>query len=375
LDEGTPGRRRGHLSDPGKGARSGRPSDHPDVMRFGLGAVIDIPLRALGRRAEEVEELGFDRFWLPDERLTRNVYTGLTVCALHTDTLELGVAVTNPYSRNVALTAAAAATIDELSGGRFSLGFGAGGGLGHYGIERTSPAVAVREAIEVVRLLLAGKPVTFEGRQVRMKNARVDFEAIRQIPIYIAARGPRLLELAGEIADGAIIGGFASANGIAHAKAAIGRGLQRAGRTWADLDLVSWLYTCVADDAATARRAVSRLVTTSLVTSRPILESIGVIIPPALRACLESTGWSVAAESVDECANHLTDEILDAFSVAGTPDQCAKKLAAIAQLGVRELAMVALPAKGQTVEDIARRLAHEVIPQVRSTLAGAAVSS
>jgi len=89
--------------------------------------VIDIPVRALGRRAEEVEDLGFDRFWLPDERLTRNVYTGLTVSALHTETLRLGVAVTNPYSRNVALTAAAAATIDELSGGRFSLGFGAGG--------------------------------------------------------------------------------------------------------------------------------------------------------------------------------------------------------------------------------------------------------
>jgi 5,10-methylenetetrahydromethanopterin reductase len=83
----------------------------------------------------------------------------------------------------------------------------------------------------------------------------------------------------------------------------------------------------------------------------------------------------VAAESIDECASHLTDEILDAFSVAGTPDQCARKLAEIARLGVQELAMVALPAKGQTVEDVARRLAHEVIPQVRATLSGAAVSS
>jgi uncharacterized protein (TIGR00369 family) len=73
--------------------------------------VIDIPLRALGRRAEEVESLGFDRFWLPDERLTRNFYTGLTVCALHTESVGLGVAVTNPYSRNVALTAAAAALV------------------------------------------------------------------------------------------------------------------------------------------------------------------------------------------------------------------------------------------------------------------------
>ncbi len=343
-------------------------------MRFGFGAVIDVPLKTLARRAEEVEELGFDRFWLPDERLTRSVYPGLTVSALHTTRIGLGVAVTNPYSRNVALTAAAAATVDEVSGGRFSLGLGAGGGLGHYGIERASPAVAVREAVEVVRMLLAGKPVTYTGKHVRMNQARLDFEALRQVPIYIAARGPKLLALAGEIADGAIIGGFASLKGIAHARAAIEGGLERAGRRWGDLNLVSWLYTCVSDDPKAARRAVSRLVTTSLVTSRPVLESIGVEIPRPLRECLEASGWSVAAETIDACSEHLNDEILDAFSVAGTPEHCAQKLTQIARTGVQELAMVALPAQGQTVEDIARRLAADVIPQVRATLQTAPVA-
>ncbi len=345
------------------------PLTNPAGLRFGFGAVIDIPLRQLGSRAEEVEALGLDRFWLPDERLTRNVYAGLTVCALHSQRIELGIAVTNPYTRNAALTTAAAATVDELSGGRLSLGFGAGGGLGDYGIERSQPAVAVREAVDVVRLLLGGQPVTYEGRYVRMREARLDFDAARQLPIYVAARGPRLLELAGEIGDGAIIGGFASHLGIAHAKAAIGRGLQRSGRKWSDLDLVSWLYTCVADDTASARRAVSRLVTTSLVTSRPILESIGLQIPGRLRTCLEKSGWSVTAETIDECSRHLTDEILDAFSVAGTPSECARKLAQIAETGVQELAMVALPSPGQTVEEIARRLARDVVPAVRDQLA------
>jgi 5,10-methylenetetrahydromethanopterin reductase len=344
-------------------------------MRFGFGAVIDVPLRELGRRAEEVEDLGFDRFWLPDERLTRNVYTGLTVSALHTRRIELGIAVTNPYTRNVALTAAAAATVDELSGGRLSLGFGAGGGIGHYGVDRERPAVAVREAVEVTRRLLAGETVNYGGSIVRMKDAHLDFKALRQVPIYIAARGPRLLELAGEIADGAIIGGFASPKGIEHAKATIGRGLREAARSWGDIDLVSWLYTCVADDAAAARQAVARLVTTSLVTSRPILDSIGVEIPADLRGCLEASGWSVSAKTIDECSQHLTPEILDAFSVAGTPEDCARKLVEVARQGARELAMVALPAKGQTVEDLARRLAKEVLPEVRSTISKQAVSS
>ncbi len=343
-------------------------------MRYGFAAVIDRPLRDLGARAAQVEGLGFDRYWLPDERLTRNVYAGLTVTALHTKTIGLGIAVTNPYTRNVAVTAAAAATVDELSGGRVSLGFGAGGGLAHYGVERKRPAVAVREAVNVARALWEGNSVTFEGLHVQMHEAQLDFTAPRRIPIYIAARGPKLLELAGEIADGAIIGGFASRKGIEHAKAAIGRGLEPAGRKWQDIDLVSWLYTSVAGDASAARRAVSRLVTTSLVTSRPILETIGVDVPAALRDCLEASGWSVSAETVDKCSRHLSDEILDAFSVAGTADDCVRKLIEVAHHGVNEMAMVALPAEGQTAEDLARRLAHDVLPAVRSELAAHAVS-
>lgn len=338
-------------------------------MRFGFAAVVDVPLREAGRRAAQVEALGFDRLWLPDERLTRNVYSALTVSALDTRGIELGLSVTNPYTRNVAITAAAAASVDELCGGRFSLGLGAGGGLGHYGVERDRPALAVREAVEVVRLLLDGKRVDYSGTHVRMRDARLDFEARRQVPIYIAARGPRLLELAGDVADGAIIGGFASDEGIAHAKHLIGRGLERSKRTWSDIDLVSWLYTCVADDTGTARRAVSRLVATSLVTSRSILGSLGLKLPRELRDCLESSGWSVAPESIDECSRHLSDEILDAFSVAGTPAECASKLARIGASGVRELAMVALPAPGQSVDEIARRLARDVLPEVRERMA------
>lgn len=338
------------------------------AVRFGFSAVVDVPLPNLARRAEELESLGFSRLWLPDERLTRNVYAGLTVCALNTHSVDLGLAVTNPYTRNPALTAAAAATVDELAGGRLTLGFGAGGGLGHYGIEGSRPAIAVRETVQVVRLLLSGREVTYEGRHVRMRGARLDFQALRQLPIYVAARGPRLLELAGEIGDGAIIGGFASEQGIAHARAAIGRGLGRRGRDWADLDVVSWLYTSVTDDPAAARRAVSRLVTMSVVTSRPILDSIGVRIPPELRTCLERSGWSVAAKAIDECSRCLTDEMLDAFSVAGTPLECARKLARIARTGVCELALVGLPAPDQSVEGLARRLAAEVIPEVRLLL-------
>src|SRR5205807_5036362 len=105
-----------------------------------------------------------------------------------------------------------------------------------------------------------------------------------------------------------------------------------------------------------------------LVTSTPILETIGVQIPAPLRDCLEASGWSVSAESIDECSRHLSDEILDAFSIAGSPADCARKLTEVARLGVKEMAMVALPAVGQTPEQLAQRLAAEVLPAVRTAL-------
>jgi len=120
---------------------------------------------------------------------------------------------------------------------------------------------------------------------------------------------------------------------------------------------------------------VARLVTTSLVTSRPILETIGVRVPEPLRECLEASGWSVSAETIDECSRHLSEEILDAFSIAGTPEDCARKLVEVARQGVKEMAMVALPAEGQTPEGLAERLASEVLPAVRSALRTQTVAS
>jgi 5,10-methylenetetrahydromethanopterin reductase len=76
----------------------------------------------------------------------------------------------------------------------------------------------------------------------------------------------------------------------------------------------------------------------------------------------------VAPERIDDCSSHLSDEILDAFSVAGTPDDCARRLLRVAASGAAELALVALPAPGQRVEDLARRLATEVLPIVRDEL-------
>jgi 5,10-methylenetetrahydromethanopterin reductase len=192
----------------------------------------------------------------------------------------------------------------------------------------------------------------------------LNFPPLRTIPIYLAARGPRILELAGEIADGVIIGGFALRSGLDFARTCVQTGLDLSGRSWSELEVVSWLYTSVDDDPETAREAVKWLVFTSLITSRPILDQIGIVIPTALRDHLDRTGWSLTPESIAVGKTLLNAEILNAFSVTGTPSQCARKLREVAQLGVDQIAMVPLCPRGVTFETMARRIATEVLPLV-----------
>lgn len=334
-------------------------------LRFGVGTMGDIPLAGMVRRAQAAEDLGYDHLWIADERLMRNVYAQLTLCALQTQRIGLGTCVTNPYTRTPAITAAAIATVDEASGRRAVLGLGAGGGLDQYGVERVKPARAMQECTAVVRMLTAGQRCTYSGELFRLKNTELNFKPLRQVPVYWAARGPMILELAGQEADGVIIGGFASPPGLGFALGQVKKGLRKANRPRSDLEVVAWLYTSVSDRSEVAQDAVRWIVVSSLITSRPILDRIGVKLPPPLLEHLDRTGWTLAPEAVRAACPLLSPEILDMFSVAGTPAEVARKLERIAVTGVDQLALVSFENPTADTEVIFQRIAHEVIPALR----------
>jgi 5,10-methylenetetrahydromethanopterin reductase len=315
----------------------------------------------VAERAREYERLGFTDIWVPDERLLRNVYVSLATIATATERIGLGPGVTNPYTRHPAHTAAAIATVDELSGGRANLAFGAGGGLEAYGVDRSRPVGRLREAIEIVRLLLSGETVSYEGETHALRGTQLDFRPLRPIPIHLAGRGPKVLELAGELADGVIIGGFADEAGIGYAREHIGRGLARSGRSEADVDLMSWLYVSVDEDGDAARVAVSRMVLASLITSRPIVDRLGIELPRRLRDHLDADGWRYPRISTAEAAELLTPEIVDAFSAAGTPAEVQAKLRRIRALGIDHVTFVLFPTPGIGAPDLARRVAETVV--------------
>lgn len=331
-------------------------------LAFGVAALVDVPMPRLAERARTIEALGFDRLWIPDERLLRNVYVSLATVATSTERIGIGTAVTNPYTRHPAVTAAAIATIDELSGGRTVLGLGAGGGLEPYGIERDAPVAQLRETVEIVRGLTSGRSLSYAGSCFTLTDAALDFPPLRPTPVYVAARGPRILEMAGEVADGVIIGGFADAAGLGYARDRVERGLRRAGRTWDDLASVAWIFVSVSDDRRAARRAVSRMVLAALISSRPILHELGLELPDKMRRRLDRSGWRY--EDAGLSGDLLTDEIVDAFSVHGTVDDCARRLTVMRAAGVDEVGFVLLPPEGSTPEEVATRLAREVVPSL-----------
>lgn len=157
--------------------------------------------------AVQAESLGFGRCWVYDEGLvTRDVYVTLTAIGLATERIRIGTGITNPYVRHPGATAAAVATLDELSGGRAFVGLGAGGGLtlGPLGIEAARPLTAVRETVAALRSLFAGETVDLDGESFSLCGARLGY-ARPDIEIILAGRGPRMTRLGGEVADGFLL--------------------------------------------------------------------------------------------------------------------------------------------------------------------------
>src|SRR5579859_774461 len=163
---------------------------------LGLLLLPERPVPQLVERARRAEALGYDAVWVADEKFYRDPWVVLSAIALATEKVRLGTGVTEPYARHPGLLAMAAATLAELAPGRVVLGLGAGGpGFPPMGVERRHPARAIPEAVAIVRSLLAGERVDFAGEVMSFRGGSLNFET-RELPIYVAARGRRMLAAA-----------------------------------------------------------------------------------------------------------------------------------------------------------------------------------
>jgi len=212
----------------------------------------------------EAERLGASSVWVP-EAWGADALTPLAYLAALTSTITLGSGIAQVGARSPAMLAMSAMSLQALSGGRFALGLGTSGPQvmeGWHGVRFASPVTATRETIEIVRKVARGERLEYDGRAYRVPLPGGLGRALRsmlppiEVPIYVAALGPRNLELTGELADGWIGNAFMPEHASAFLDA-LGAGANRAGRALGDLDLVMPVAVEFTDDVdeAAARHA------------------------------------------------------------------------------------------------------------------------
>ena len=332
-------------------------------MKFGIEFVPDMKYYELEYYVQLAEDNAFDHVWITDHYNNRNVYSMLTLLALRTRTIKLGPGVTNPYHINPALTASAIGTINEISGGRAVLGIGAGDKVtfDRIGIAWEKPLARMREAVEIIRQLHAGKSVTYDGKVFKFNGARLGFKT-GSIPIYIGAQGPKMLQLAAEIGDGVLINA-SHPKDFEEAKGNIDAGLNKAGKSRDAFDTVAYASMSVDKNRDNARNA-ARIVVAFIVAGSPdvVLQRHGLSdeavnkVRDALNAAFTKGDWPGVAKAV-------TDEMIDIFSISGTPDDVIERINELSKAGVTQV--VAGSPIGPDKKKSIKLIGKEVIPKLK----------
>lgn len=302
-------------------------------MRLGYAASSDAPARLAVASAEAAEEAGFHEVWFSEDYCERGAFAVAGAAAARTERIGIGIGVVNPWTRHPVLTAMEAAGLDELADGRLVLGMGASNErwmTAWLGIPFDRPVTRTREAVDAVRDLLAGKAVRREVAGYAVDAALSIRPPRPDVPIYLGVKGRRALAVAGECADGVLLSVMSSPGYTRWAREQLGSS-SRAVAVYA-------VFAC-ADDGASVRDRVRPTVAKYLGIhgDHDITRVAG--LDPDL--CLELRRRLLRGEPA---AALVTDQILDAVAIAGTPDQCVEAMARYREAGADTLVLVGDPA-------------------------------
>lgn len=220
--------------------------------RFGLGITNCRPVNSIVRSVVEAESAGAEICFIAEDINCRDAFQAAALAARDTYHIRLATGVVNPYTRNPTSLAMAVATLDEISGGRAALGLGTSSPSlieGQMGIPAARSVAAMQEATEIVRRLLAGDVVTYAGSRFTYTDARLEAKPVQaRVPIFYAAMGPKMLALAGKLADGVLLNVGASTGYIRWAVSQIESGAAAAGRDPSEITVAAWLTAYAVED-------------------------------------------------------------------------------------------------------------------------------
>ena len=286
--------------------------------------------------AETAERCGYESLWVTERYFHEETFSMLGFLAAVTHDIKLGVGVVNPFTRNPALTAMSAATLDRISGGRFLLGLGRSDSwVVQYrmGIPYRDPRASLKETVETVRALLSGSPVTSEGGQFNLANVGLATLPVQdRLPIYLAAIGPRALRLAGAVADGVLLNAYTPTTYISYAVDEVRRAARETGRDPADVDIACMLVVRPTDDPAAMLESLKSRVVRLLDEPHvgEILLEKGGYDPSILPALRESVNQDGGRDAV----SLISDDMVDSFYVVGPPERCKERIEEYRRVGV-----------------------------------------
>mgnify|MGYP006275487061 FL=1 len=289
------------------------------------------PIREGISIVQYAEQRGFEAVWQAESRLVREATVPMAAFLTSTERIKAGSGVVNNWTRNPALLASTFATLDDLAPGRVILGIGAWWDplAAKVGVDRSRPLKAMRETCEAVRALLADETVTYDGEFVHLDGVELDYvhqeRRPKDVPIYIGATGMKMMELTGEIADGAVLNYLVSPAYNDTAMQHLEIGAAKAGRSIDDIDRPQLIVCSLDEDRGRALDNARLLVTQYLGQQPHIMKASGV--PESLLDEIGSVlSWPATHDQVVAASKLVPDDIVQMITASGTADECREKV-------------------------------------------------
>lgn len=330
------------------------------AVSFHIGILPNRPVADFVDWIARADDLGFGGVWVADSQsIFRDAFMALAVFAQNTRHMKLATGVTNIVTRHPAVLAHSFATLDEMSAGRAILGIGVGESAIYNIGQKPSKLSRLEEVIGVLRTLMRGETAMFDGQELKVAWPP------RKVPVVIACTGPKSLQLAGRIADGVLFQVGADPLLVKYAQKNIAIGAEQAGRKLSDITLYQRLACAVSADREQIRTEVRGYasVAAGTIYSAVPREDIPDDLWHDLKHMKEQYDYQQHGNMAAKHAGLITERILDAVSISGTPEEAIPRFRELIDLGVENFV---LPIATKEPNRIIETLAQQVIPYLQT---------
>ena len=281
--------------------------------------------------AKYAEQKGFEAVWQAESRLVRDAIVPMAAYAAVTEKIKVGSGVINNWTRNIGLLAATYLTLDDLAPGRVICGIGAWWDplAKNVGIDRKKPLTAMKETVQIMRRLLNLERVTFHGEFIHVDGIELDVvhgrREPRNVPIMIGATGDQMMELTGEIADGAVLNYCVPPEYNDRALELLHNGAKKAGRNFDEIDRPQ-LIVCSVDHDHDVAIETTKMLLCQYLAQQPHIAKASGVSQEIVNEIQSILGWPATKEQINKAKHLVPDELVNRITASGTPDEARAKV-------------------------------------------------